>query len=351
VPIKKDGVILVDPVAEYGDPGPAPSPYLQPGPALAEAVPAAPPPAVVLSAEHEAELNRRVAANILAQFAPPPPPVDPATQAEIDRLAAISAQGLPPLPDKPVYEMGNDPDVPTLVTPDGVEDCTGCGHPNPASQKFCGECGARVEKIPKWSCGHDNSETAKFCGECGAKAYTRPAWSDAQSATQDHAVITAARPKPESQLTPEERAERQRQHNEAIRMGSRDLQLPPEPARTDRTVMIHFLEDGITFAGQVWYRGQEIELDTDSERYQQQGRFWMHMTDTEQWNRWGKVMFRTGPWPGKRLTEIQPQMYQSLSAVGGKDGARTSGPSAEELAQAEQMEARRRRGVQPMPRL
>ena len=41
-----------------------------------------------------------------------------------------------------------------------------CQHENPAGQKFCGECGARLAAgCP--SCGASNPPTQKFCGECG----------------------------------------------------------------------------------------------------------------------------------------------------------------------------------------
>jgi hypothetical protein len=42
-----------------------------------------------------------------------------------------------------------------------------CQHENPAGQKFCGECGARLAAgCP--SCGSSNPPSQKFCGECGA---------------------------------------------------------------------------------------------------------------------------------------------------------------------------------------
>src|SRR3989440_10214132 len=44
--------------------------------------------------------------------------------------------------------------------------CPGCGHDNPASQKFCGECGARLA-LACASCGASNPPGQKFCGECG----------------------------------------------------------------------------------------------------------------------------------------------------------------------------------------
>ncbi len=44
--------------------------------------------------------------------------------------------------------------------------CPRCQHENPAGQKFCGECGARLASVCP-SCGASNPPTQKFCGECG----------------------------------------------------------------------------------------------------------------------------------------------------------------------------------------
>jgi membrane protease subunit (stomatin/prohibitin family) len=50
--------------------------------------------------------------------------------------------------------------------------CLHCGAKNPASNKFCGDCGKSMEvkktvKCP--NCGTDVSEDNKFCGNCGTK--------------------------------------------------------------------------------------------------------------------------------------------------------------------------------------
>jgi len=44
--------------------------------------------------------------------------------------------------------------------------CPRCEHENPASLKFCGECGARLASVCP-ACGGSNAPTQKFCGECG----------------------------------------------------------------------------------------------------------------------------------------------------------------------------------------
>ena len=45
--------------------------------------------------------------------------------------------------------------------------CTSCGHENPLGQKFCGECGGRLETVCP-ACRTTNPPGQKFCGECGA---------------------------------------------------------------------------------------------------------------------------------------------------------------------------------------
>ncbi|MCY1254255.1 TOMM system kinase/cyclase fusion protein [compost metagenome] len=44
--------------------------------------------------------------------------------------------------------------------------CGKCGFENPASGRFCEECGHRLAQICL-QCGHESGPTAKFCGSCG----------------------------------------------------------------------------------------------------------------------------------------------------------------------------------------
>jgi class 3 adenylate cyclase/tetratricopeptide (TPR) repeat protein len=46
--------------------------------------------------------------------------------------------------------------------------CPQCQHENPTGQKFCGECGARLEACCS-ACGTVNPPGQKFCGECGER--------------------------------------------------------------------------------------------------------------------------------------------------------------------------------------
>ncbi len=44
--------------------------------------------------------------------------------------------------------------------------CSKCQIENPEGMKFCGECGAKLEKFCP-GCGYSNPPQFKFCGECG----------------------------------------------------------------------------------------------------------------------------------------------------------------------------------------
>ena len=55
--------------------------------------------------------------------------------------------------------------------------CTNCRHENPPGQKFCGECGGRLEAVCP-SCQASNPPGQKFCGECGAPLAAKPASVD-----------------------------------------------------------------------------------------------------------------------------------------------------------------------------
>lgn len=63
--------------------------------------------------------------------------------------------------------------------------------------------------------------------------------------------------------------------------------------------VIHFMEDGFTAFGNVWYRGQEVAVTDDV--YEREtdlnGNSWLDMTENDQIERFGKVMWRWGPWP------------------------------------------------------
>lgn len=77
-------------------------------------------------------------------------------------------------------------------------------------------------------------------------------------------------------------------------------------AQRAEPILIHFLEDGFTAFGQVWYRGQELEVAKPSKHYDltvdRTGASWLDLVgpagEMEQARRYGRIMFRAGPWPG-----------------------------------------------------
>lgn len=221
-----------------------------------------------------------------------------------------------------------------------------CAAAEAAGQKFCPQCGSPVNQAPQeWVCrsGHANDAGHLFCPSCGDQ---RPELR-APVVGAGAVVELAARPKPYEELTPAERAERERQHVAAVSMGSRDPGVSFEPPRTGETVLIHFLEDGLSFAGTVWFRGQELELDVGSQRWQE-AQAWINMTDFEQMQRYEKVMYRKGPWPGLRYVDaLQGGQGRGLGPL--RDGGdEVKGPDVKQLLEAESRERRRNRGV-PRP--
>jgi len=152
-------------------------------------------------------------------------------------------------------------------------------------------------------------------------------------------------------LSDEEKAERDRQHAQALAAAQQfeNQQLQYQPSQGE-SVLIHFVEDGFTFAGQVWYRGQEIEIGPDHPRWQEV-LGWITLDKYQQIDRYGKQYFDHGPWPGRRsYTEAAGQferLYSGRDADGNLTGAFT-GPDADALRRADEEERRRGRAV-PLP--
>jgi len=156
------------------------------------------------------------------------------------------------------------------------------------------------------------------------------------------------RPKPYDQLTPDEKRERDYQHAQAVAAGKRDpgirQYVAPQPAQ--RAILIHILEDGFTAFGQVWYRGQELEVAIGGPRWEEAQR-WILWDDYQQMAVYKKIYFRQGPWPGLRSYTAGVGRFQQLKALGDGDQV-ILGPPVEALAQADLLEQRRGRGV-PAP--
>ena len=73
--------------------------------------------------------------------------------------------------------------------------CTSCGHENPDSKRFCGDCGAPLgNHCPK--CGAENPAGKTFCGDCGT-AIARHGASAATSSPQAGSIAPNIRVRPE----------------------------------------------------------------------------------------------------------------------------------------------------------
>ena len=193
---------------------------------------------------------------------------------------------------------------------------------------------------PVCALGHGNDPAARFCATCGLTM-------DAQApVTVD---LEAARPKPASELSAAERAERDRQHAEALAAARQFENAPATYVPSEgAAVLVHFIEDGLTAFGQVWYRGQEIEIGPGHPRWEE-ARAWVLLDRTGQINRWGKQFFAPGPWPG-RQSYLEHEGFEKLGAGKDADGnpITFAGPGEQALRQADEAERRRGRAV-PAP--
>jgi hypothetical protein len=190
---------------------------------------------------------------------------------------------------------------------------------------------------PSCALGHVNAAGARFCASCGLAM-------DAPAPVQ----ASADRPKHASELTDQERAARDVQHAEALR-AVRELDAMPTqyvPAEGE-SVLIHFITDGFTFAGQVWYRGQEIAIGPDHPRWPA-AREWITLDRFAQLERYGKQFFDRGPWPGRQSYADGADGYEQLAHPDKSKEGRVSGPGEDALRQADEAERRRGRGV-PAP--
>jgi hypothetical protein len=181
--------------------------------------------------------------------------------------------------------------------------------------------------------GHSNPGRTKFCSACGV-----PMDLDVAARPEP------APPKPVYELSDAERAERDRKHQEALALAAR-FEAQPETfeAPDEKGVLIHFVEDGLTAFGRVWYRGQELQIGPDNPRWAEAQR-WILLTKWQQVERYGKQYFDQGPWPGIRSYE--GAAYEQLNTL--DRNGKFAGPTEEQVRQAEDAERRRGRGI-PSP--
>lgn len=155
-------------------------------------------------------------------------------------------------------------------------------------------------------------------------------------------------PTPYEELSQEQRRIRDLEDQLAKVLGNKDPQIEYEHAKAGDRILIHFLQDGFTAFGTVWFRGQEVELAVGGDAYKQTlnraGRSWLELRDDTgaQMRMYGREMFRTGPWPGEQSYTASEGMWdQRLN----DDGYPMPGPSRADLEAADQRERARGRGV------
>lgn len=167
------------------------------------------------------------------------------------------------------------------------------------------------------------------------------------------AAVVEAAPVVAEELTAEQRLIAELRNQLALERGRKDGEPELDPLASpgsDENIVIHFLQDGFTANGQIWYRGQELEFEIGSQAYKDTfdrvGQSWLDLRLDEfaQVDRYGEIMFRPGPWPGKTLIDAQVR----FEPVKNSDGTAVPAPSAEELAKAHAAEEKRRRAA---PRL
>lgn len=133
---------------------------------------------------------------------------------------------------------------------------------------------------------------------------------EAEYATQTHGDDTAASP---------EAADYVRTATEKNPRPVTGLDLTGDPS-ANGALTVHFIEDGFTALGKVWYRGEELTIVPGTKEYDEAprrfGKVFAEMDEFEQEEVWGRRIFRSGPWRGKRLTEIEdPDMTENERAA------------------------------------
>lgn len=164
------------------------------------------------------------------------------------------------------------------------------------------------------------------------------------------AEIVAERPVPEDQLSQDQLRIRELENALALERGKKDLEPEYEPVSVgaDGNIVIHIVGEGFTVLGQNWYVGQELEFDPKGRAYKdtfdRRGRTWLSLAENEmaQVEKYGKVMFRSGPWPGKSYADNAGSPLQH--PLRGMNGGTVMPPTQDELhAIARQESARGRR--------
>lgn len=94
----------------------------------------------------------------------------------------------------------------------------------------------------------------------------------------------------------------ERSRKEVVEVAPDVIEAPPIHAHAaEDEVVIHFVDDGLTFGGEVYYRGQELSLNPVDNP-------WVNMPRTRQIQKWGKQLFAKGAWPYGGFDLSDPEM-------------------------------------------
>lgn len=154
---------------------------------------------------------------------------------------------------------------------------------------------------------HPNPAGGKFCPECGLPVGTQVVNMDAQLRP----------PKPESELTPDERAQRAAEHQQALAINAAFDQAPVPDfpvSQPGENITVHFVDDGFTFGGHVWLRGQQVSVGPSHPRWEDV-RKWILLTADEQIARYGKPYFAPGPVPREETAAEQYHQVEVRRAL------------------------------------
>lgn len=163
-------------------------------------------------------------------------------------------------------------------------------------------------------------------------------------------VVDTSKPDPE--LTPEQLEIKRLRDQLARQEGRKDTLPQAAPLASpgdDKNILIHVREDGVTMLGKVWYRGEELEFEPGTQAYKdtfdRSGRSFLDLRDDEfaQMEKWGRVLFRGGPWPGKTYAD---GTFETLRGLKESEG-NLRPPTPEELEGAER--ARKKRAAPHLP--
>lgn len=163
------------------------------------------------------------------------------------------------------------------------------------------------------------------------------------------------RPVPDAELTIEQLRIRDLENQLALERGKRDVEPEFEPIEPDAdgNIVIHIVGEGFTALGQQWYIGQELEFKPDGRAYKdtfdRRGKSWLSLANNEmaQVEKYGKVLFRSGPWPGKDYTAAAGTELQF--PLRGLSSGKVYPPTQDELHSAARQETARGRRAPYLP--